>query len=97
MYVATPLPPLNFNHTGKTWPKNTDNDDINKNSGYWDLIKRIGTIAFIISKNKVAKPISLLPVLKALVAPILPDPIFLISFFKKNFVNKKPNGIDPIK
>ena len=27
-YVATPLPPLNFNHTGKTCPKNTLNDDI---------------------------------------------------------------------
>ena len=30
-------------------------------------------------------PIDLLPVLSALVAPMLPEPIFLISFFKNNF------------
>ena len=26
-YVATPFPPLNFNHKGKTCPINTDKDD----------------------------------------------------------------------
>ena len=26
-YVATPLPPLNFNQMGKTWPKKTLNED----------------------------------------------------------------------
>jgi len=30
-----------------------------------------------------------------LVVPIFFDPIFLISFFKNNFVKIKPNGIDP--
>ena len=49
------------------------------------------------SKNNVEKPISLFPVLKALVAPILPEPIFVISFFKKSLVKRKPKGIDPIK
>ena len=56
-----------------------------------------GITAFIISKNKVVYPIDLFPVLKAFVAPILPEPISLISFFKKIFVKMKPNGIDPIR
>ena len=30
-------------------------------------------------------------------APILPDPVSLMSFFKKIFVNKKPKGIEPNK
>ena len=55
------------------------------------------TTAFKTSKDNVPYPINLLPVLKAFVAPILPDPIFLISFFKKIFVRIKPKGIDPIK
>jgi len=38
-----------------------------------------------------------LPVLSTLVAPMFPDPIFLTSFFKKNLVNIKPKGIDPIR
>ena len=96
-YVATPFPPLNLSHTGKTWPKNIDNVDTNINSGELNLIIIKGTMAFNTSKVKVEYPINLLPVLKTLVAPILPDPIFLISFFKKNFVNKNPNGIDPHK
>ena len=28
-------------------------------------------------------------------APILPDPVSLMSFFKKIFVNKNPKGIEP--
>jgi len=38
-----------------------------------------------------------LPDLKTFVAPILPDPISLISFFKNNLVNINPKGIDPRK
>ena len=49
------------------------------------------------SNIKVNKAKILLPVLSTLVAPIFPDPIFLTSFFKKNLVNIKPKGIDPIK
>ena len=52
------------------------------------LASKTGTTAFEISNIRVKYPKVLLPVLKALVAPIFPDPIFLISFFKKNFVNK---------
>ena len=37
------------------------------------------------------------PVLKTLVAPILPEPISLISFFKNIFVIINPNGIEPIR
>ena len=49
------------------------------------------------SKIKVKYPISLFPVLKTLVAPMFPEPTFLISFFKKIFVNINPKGIDPIR
>ena len=40
---------------------------------------------------------AVLPVLRALAAPMFPEPISLISFFKKIFVSMKPNGIDPNK
>ena len=46
---------------------------------------------------KVLYPTNLFPVLKAFVAPMLPEPISLISFFKKILVKIKPNGIDPIR
>ena len=32
-YVATPLPPLNFNQIGKTWPRNTHKEEMKINSG----------------------------------------------------------------
>ena len=53
------------------------------------------TYALNPSKNKVAKPKIFLPVLRTLVAPILPEPIFLISFLRKIFVRTKPKGIEP--
>ena len=37
------------------------------------------------------------PVLKTLVVPIFPEPIFLMSFFKKILVIIKPKGIEPKK
>ena len=40
---------------------------------------------------------NLFPVLKTFVVPIFPDPISLISFFKKIFVKTNPKGIDPNK
>ena len=49
------------------------------------------------SKNNVAYPIDLFPVLKAFVAPIFPEPISLMSFLTKNLVNIYPKGIDPSK
>ena len=62
-------------------------------------IKEILTTKYplAISKIKVSKAKILLPVRSTLVAPMFPDPIFLTSFFKKNLVNIKPNGIDPIR
>ena len=49
------------------------------------------------SNSKVVYPIFLLPVRNTFVAPILPEPIFRMSFFKKNLVKRKPKGIDPIR
>ena len=49
------------------------------------------------SRDKVEYATSLLPVLNAFVAPIFPEPIFLISFFKKNLVSIKPKGTEPNK
>ena len=49
------------------------------------------------SRSKVVNAKNLFPVLRTLVVPIFPDPIFLISIFEKNFVNIKPKGIDPQK
>ena len=95
-YVATPLPPLNFNHTGKTWPRNIDNEDKNINSEKLNLIISNGITVFKKSNNNVVYPINLFPVRKTFVAPVLPEPISLISCFKNIFVNKNPNGIEPI-
>ena len=49
---------------------------------------------FVESKNKVSKANALL-FLKTLVAPILPDPIFLISPKPPRRDNINPNGNDP--
>ena len=38
-----------------------------------------------------------LPVLSTLVAPMFPDPTFLISILIKNFDINKPKGIEPQK
>ena len=49
------------------------------------------------SKNKVKYPINLFPDLNTFVAPIFPDPISLMSLFKKTFVSNNPKGIEPNK
>ena len=49
------------------------------------------------SSINVITPNILLPDLITLVAPILPDPFFLISVLVNNFVNISPKGIDPKK
>ena len=56
-----------------------------------------GMYPFTASKIKVAVAKILFPVLRTFVAPILPDPIFLTSWFVKNLVNNKPKGIDPLR
>ena len=94
-YVATPLPPLNFNQRGKTWPKKTISEDTYINSGKYLIEISTGKKPFNISSNKVNSAKYLLPVLRTLVAPIFPDPIFLTSTFPKNFDKTKPKGIEP--
>ena len=93
--VATPLPPLNFNHTGNICPRNTIRAEKYIKSGKKLFVIKTGTIPFKISKNKVSIAINLFPALKTLVAPIFLEPISLMSFFKNNLVRIKPNGIEP--
>ena len=54
-----------------------------------------GTYPFTISRTKVTPANNLLPVRRTFVAPILPEPIFLISILPKIFPNIRPNGIEP--
>ena len=56
-----------------------------------------GIYPFIASSSSVAAAKYLFPVLNTFVAPIFPDPIFLKSTFPNIFVNKRPNGIDPLR
>ena len=65
--------------------------------GTENIIIATGTTPFKASRVRVTKAKNLFPVLRTLVVPIFPDPIFLISIFEKNFVNIKPKGIDPQK
>ena len=48
-----------------------------------------------ISKKRVNAAKILLPLLKTFVAPIFPEPIFLISLPIKILVKMSPNGIEP--
>ena len=96
-YVATPFPPLNFNHTGNKCPKKTNNEATIINSGKYCFVIIIATYPFKTSRTRVVAAKYLFPVLKTLVAPIFPDPIFLTSFPVKIFVKSKPKGIEPIK
>ena len=49
------------------------------------------------SKNKTINAKNVLPVRRTLVAPIFPDPTFLISILANIFVNIRPKGIEPLK
>ena len=51
----------------------------------------------VMTGNNVSKANNLLPVLNTFVAPIFPEPIFLMSPFLKIFVKINPKGIDPNK
>ena len=96
-YVATPFPPLNFNHTGKICPKNTIKHDNWINSGKFWAVNITGIYPFKTSNKRVNAASDFLPVLRTLVAPIFPEPIFLISTLPKNLDINKPNGIEPLK
>ena len=56
-----------------------------------------GINPFKISKQRTKNAKNLFPVRKTLVAPTLPDPIFLISPKPNIFVSTKANGSDPIR
>ena len=61
------------------------------------LVINIAKAPFPPSRISVSRAIFLLPVLRTLVAPILPLPTFLISPNPDNLVKIKPKGIDPNK
>ena len=67
--------------------------------GFGYNLKRInnGIKLFDKSSIKVKSANVLFPVLKTLVAPIFPLPIFLKSLLSNNLVRIRPNGMDPIK
>ena len=67
--------------------------------GYGYNLKKInnGIKLFDKSSIKVKSANVLFPVLKTLVAPIFPLPIFLKFFIPYNLVRISPNGMDPIK
>ena len=78
------------------WPKNTIRADRFINSGKYLVAIITGTYPLSISKNKVKNAKILFPDLRTFVAPIFPEPIFLISFLLNIFVNIKPKGIEPL-
>ena len=101
MYVATPLPPLNFNQIGKICPIIAKWQRkivlINSILLKYKFIIINGTIPLIISRKSTINAKYLFPVLRTLVAPTFPEPIFLISPNPNIFVSKYPKGIDPKK
>ena len=67
------------------------------NSGKYFSEIIIGIYPLNTSSKSVKRAKILFPVLRTLVAPILPEPTYLTAIFPKNFVNKRPNGIEPLK
>ena len=96
-YVATPFPPRNLSQIGNMCPKKTIIHDKCKNSGKYFSVMITGKYPFNISNKRVRIAKNLFPVRRTFVAPIFPDPIFLISIFPKIFPNIKPKGMEPLK
>ena len=59
--------------------------------------RRNGSNPFKISKHNTAKARYLFPVRRTLVAPIFPEPIFLISPKPNNFGSINAKGMAPMK
>ena len=78
-------------------PKKAKRPDKYNSSGEYTLVIRTGTKPLVTSRNNVAAAKNLLPVLRTFVAPIFPDPDFLISLLLRNLVKINPNGIEPLK
>ena len=96
-YVATPFPPLKFNQIGKICPSKASKAESWTYSGKRFCVITTGMYPFTTSNNKVEPAKYLLPVLRTFVAPIFPEPIFLISWSLNILVKINPNGIDPLK
>ena len=103
--VAIPFPPLNNKKGLNIWP-NIDNKlklkkrVVNSSSlrvCLKNISEKYSMIKLLdISKINVNAAMNLLPVLKTFVAPMLPEPIFLISPYPEIFTIIKPKGIVPI-
>ena len=95
---ATPLPPLNFSQIGNMCPITEKKPLIDAASApNITKIKKLIKKVFRKSNNRVINPSFLPKSLLTFVAPILPEPYFLISSLFLNLKIKKPNGIDPTK
>ncbi|MFH1901459.1 MAG: hypothetical protein ABIK26_04315 [Candidatus Omnitrophota bacterium] len=83
--VATPLPPLNFKKIGQLCPATTAQEAKRKiqlgEKGKSNLTKQEGKNPFKKSKINTNIPHFFPTTLKTFVAPILPEPKFLISIF----------------
>lgn len=85
-YVEIPFPPLNFSQTGKLWPKKEKSAAKANNC---ELKPKIitGKAPFRASRARVIIAKLFEPDLNTFVAPIFPDPSFVISILLKYFVS----------
>ena len=102
MVVATPLPPLNFSHTGKLWPSTVARPAKSPASMRPTKPQFLDTTSTTsaplpTSSSSVTTANDLLPVLSTLVAPMLPDPIRRMSPSPAMRVNTSPKGMEPIR
>src|SRR6185369_687128 len=97
--VATPLPPRNPNHTGKTWPTITATAAVATIQSFRVNISAMTTAAppFNASSTRVTTPATFPARRETFVAPVPPDPVCLISAPILPRTIRYPNGIDPIR
>ena len=97
--VATPLPPLNFSHTGKLCPMTAQNPAASMalGSGMTNQVMPTAIAPLPESSSKVKNAASLLPVRSTLVAPMLPEPIWRRSPNPNSLAMTMPNGTAPNK
>lgn len=101
---ATPLPPLNLSHIGKLCPRTPHAPAIKEALTLTasELLTSIPAIVAAIpalktSQRTVISANVLFPVRKTFVAPIFPEPIFLISPYPVTLVKISPKGIEPTR
>ena len=93
--VATPLPPLNFSHTGNWWPRIAAPPAITVRSSLTRRAISTATAPLPPSSSSVASARSLRPVRSTLVAPMLPEPMLRMSPRPASLVSSRPKGIEP--